>query len=236
MALFAKKFEGNWKLDTLLTPQEKLCAAGNFTCGICMGLLNDPIMPKCKSYCQSTYCRGCLEENMRRSYACPICREVFDGTSINRALAAQIDATLVKCPLENCKCKVEFGYLGEHVSTHTIAQAVAEVTSDNAALTQKINHLTDDIKTLREKNESLAEKNAILEQRLDNSAKYVGTLSEHLSTVQGLLSGVSSASAFARPLAVRRSASAGDEPPAVRRRLLAESPGLPYVVLDGLDE
>ena len=150
-----------------------------------MDLVNDPVMPNCKFYCQSLYCRTCLAESMACSSLCPTCRSACAGTSVHRAVAMQIDAMLVKCPIKLCKCKVEFSYVGEHMTMHSIAQTVIATKDRNKALAEKLMITSGELNYQKAMNSDLAKDNKKLTDDLSCEANKNLELSNAIKKLSG---------------------------------------------------
>lgn len=55
-------------------------------CGICRGLMRQPLLVKCASNCGHSACRSCIEAKLKQQHACPFCRSPFRQVIRNKRL------------------------------------------------------------------------------------------------------------------------------------------------------
>lgn len=55
-------------------------------CGICRGLMRQPLLVKCASNCGHSACRSCIETRLKQQHACPFCRSSFRQVIRNKRL------------------------------------------------------------------------------------------------------------------------------------------------------
>lgn len=78
--------------DTLKEKQELI---EEFTCPICLYLVNNPKI--CKK-CDKLFCEECLAESMKINLDCTTCRQSFEEGHIPRGFKNLLMGIKVKCP------------------------------------------------------------------------------------------------------------------------------------------
>lgn len=90
-----------------------------FTCGICYGIFNEPVVTQC---CRQTYCKVCINEWLTSNPTCPNDRKTLktdDLSPLPRFVINLLINMKIKCDYDGngCKTIVKIGELGEHIKT-----------------------------------------------------------------------------------------------------------------------
>ena len=69
-------------------------------CGICLGILHDPVASRTPRGCQHCFCRMCVEAALQRDARCPLCRTGISQEHLEHSLVHQefLNSLMVRCP------------------------------------------------------------------------------------------------------------------------------------------
>lgn len=88
-----------------------------FTCCICCGIFNEPVVTQC---CRQTYCKVCITEWLTSNQTCPNDRKPLQTNGLSplpRFVVNLLINMKIKCEHDGCKTIVKIGELGEHIET-----------------------------------------------------------------------------------------------------------------------
>ena len=71
-------------------------------CPVCLLTLCDPHIISC---CGNEFCKVCIERVQRDGKPCPLCNEPNFTTMLNKKLAREINALVIRCPYKELGCK-----------------------------------------------------------------------------------------------------------------------------------
>ncbi|XP_026191778.1 nascent polypeptide-associated complex subunit alpha, muscle-specific form-like [Cyclospora cayetanensis] len=64
----------------------KLRLPPEWVCGLCGGIMRQPLLVKCASNCGHSACRGCIEVQLKKQHRCPFCLSAFRQIMRNKRL------------------------------------------------------------------------------------------------------------------------------------------------------
>ena len=149
-----------------------------FTCLICMEVLNDPV---CSACCRQSYCRDCITEWLTTSNTCPNDRKQLSISQlivVPRVVTNILNRFSIKCEYNSIGCLVTPKL--EELSTHLAdceynpnrlcADCGLKVGSDHNCISNlkvKNESISDEMNRLVNQNQNLLEENQNLKQEID---------------------------------------------------------------------
>lgn len=96
----------------------------DLTCGICLGIFNEPVVTQC---CRQMYCRECIDVWLTSNNTCPNDRKSLrnnDLSPVPRFVDNLLMNIKIKCEYEEngCSAIVKISELGNHVQTCTFSK------------------------------------------------------------------------------------------------------------------
>jgi len=88
-----------------------------FTCGICLGVFNNPFETKC---CRQTFCKQCIENWISKSNTCPLDRSLLrahDLIKSSKIVINLLSKLKIKCDNSDKGCQqvIDLGSLSSHL-------------------------------------------------------------------------------------------------------------------------
>ena len=144
-----------------------------FTCGICLNVLNKPVVVQC---CRQSFCKHCIQQWLIQNKTCPNDRQTvttLDITPAPRLILNVLNNMRIRCDryLDGCRAVVTIGQIDEHVDECEFYQCSNCGTKDPGANHECVKHLLQTIDHLQDKLNELSLVNAGQTQR--NSTKNV---------------------------------------------------------------
>ncbi len=139
-------------------------------CGICLGVLNNPLVTQC---CQQSYCFDCINEWIKNSKTCPNCRKGLTKTKLippPRFSSNLIEKLDIYCDYKQMGCNqgLKLGQLSQHLKSCAFnpinkCSVCGEVKAEGHNCGQKLETI---VVGLKEQIESLKTKNKGLEEEV----------------------------------------------------------------------